>query len=40
MKGRILGFVSAALFVIATLTASSASFLFWYQPKAPKLLQK
>ncbi|NLD47513.1 MAG: cyclic lactone autoinducer peptide [Clostridiaceae bacterium] len=40
MKGRILGLISAALFVIATLTVSTASLIWWYQPKAPKFLQK
>ncbi|HOQ38498.1 MAG TPA: cyclic lactone autoinducer peptide [Acetivibrio sp.] len=40
MKGKVLGVVSAVLFVIATLVSSTASYWFFYQPRVPKALQK
>lgn len=40
MKHKILGGLSAALVVIGATMASSASFLWIYQPKTPKSLRK
>ncbi len=40
MKGKVLGIVSAVLLVVASLASSTASFMFMYQPRAPKSLQK
>lgn len=40
MKGKVLGVVSAVLFVVASMVASSASYFILYQPRAPKSLQK
>jgi cyclic lactone autoinducer peptide len=40
MKYKILGIISTGLFLIGTTMASSASFLWIYQPKTPKAFQK
>lgn len=40
MKRKILTLVSVAATVIATLMASSACFLFGYQPEEPECLSK
>jgi len=40
MKRKVLGVVSAVLFVVATLVSSTASYWFFYQPRVPKALQK
>lgn len=40
MKGKVLGVVSAVLFVVATLLSSSASIWLFYQPRVPKSLHK
>jgi len=40
MKNKVLGAISAVLFVIASMVASSASFFIFYQPKTPKALKK
>ncbi len=40
MKDKILGVVSLGLFTIGAVMASSASFLWIYQPKTPKAFRK
>ncbi|NLL06432.1 MAG: cyclic lactone autoinducer peptide [Clostridiaceae bacterium] len=40
MKGKMLGVVSAVLVVVSMVSASTASWLIFYQPKAPKTLHK
>jgi len=39
MKNKVLSAISAVLFVIASMVASSASFFIFYQPKTPKALK-
>ncbi|MFZ5987824.1 MAG: cyclic lactone autoinducer peptide [Bacillota bacterium] len=40
MKGKILGTVSAILFVVSALVSSTASYWLFYQPRVPKSLNK
>ncbi len=40
MKGKLLGLVSAILFIVSMIATSTASWLIFYQPKAPKVLHK
>ena len=40
MKGKLLGVISAVLVVVSMVSASTASWLVFYQPKAPKNLHK
>lgn len=40
MKEKVLSLISVVLVVIGATMASSASFLWIYQPKTPKVFQK
>lgn len=40
MKNKILKLLSVALFVVASVISSTACFIWFYQPKVPKCLQK
>ncbi|MCX7922866.1 MAG: cyclic lactone autoinducer peptide [Clostridia bacterium] len=40
MKNKLLGSLSAVLFILASLVTCSASFLTFHQPKVPKSLKK
>lgn len=40
MKGKVLGVISAVLVIVSMISASTASWLIFYQPKAPKVLHK
>jgi len=40
MKGKFFGVVSAILIVVSMVSASTASWIVFYQPKAPKALSK
>ncbi len=40
MKGKLLGVISAMLVVVSMVSASTASWLIFYQPKTPKALHK
>ncbi|HOQ02145.1 MAG TPA: cyclic lactone autoinducer peptide [Acetivibrio clariflavus] len=40
MKGKVLGVISAVLVIVSMVSASTASWLIFYQPKAPKVLHK
>lgn len=40
MKEKVLNFISACLVLVGVAISSSASFLWLYQPKTPKSMQK